>query len=84
FWQARYYLGDAEATRKVQGTMLWELLGTTDRRVWIVDKGGTAGRMTWPDLQEEADLKWYFDRQILQPFSTVKIFLHEPAQNTQQ
>lgn len=78
YWQARYYLGDTSAVR-VMGTELWDLLETTDRRVWIVDKGGTGGQMRWRSLPERADFQWYFDRQILQPFSTIKVFLYDPA-----
>ncbi len=78
YWQARYYLGDTSPVR-VMGTQLWELLETTDRRVWIIDKGGAGGEMRWPELRERGDLRWYFDRQILQPFSTIKVFLHDPA-----
>ncbi|MEO1583125.1 MAG: glycosyltransferase family 39 protein [Planctomycetota bacterium] len=79
FWHARYYLGDSSAV-KVQGAALWDLLETTDRRVWILDKGGTSGAMNWSGLRDRADLRWYFDRKILQPFSTVKVFLFDPTE----
>lgn len=78
YWQARYYLGDASAVRTV-GTELWDLLDSTDQRVWIVDKGGAGAVMRWRDLPERAQLQWYFDAHVLQPFSTVKVFRYDPV-----
>ncbi len=77
YWQARYYLADASPVR-VMGTELWDLLATTDRRVWIVDKGGVGGVSRWPTLQDRADLRMYFDAQVLQPFSTIRVYVYDP------
>lgn len=76
-WHTRYHLGDP-SPQAVQGPLIWELLDSESSPAWIIDKGGASGGMTWPALRERADLRWYWDRRIAQPFSTVKVFLYEP------
>jgi hypothetical protein len=76
-WHTRYELGDP-SPKAVQGPLIWDLLDSESTPAWVIDKGGAGGGMTWPALRERADLRWYWDRRITQPFSTVKVFLYEP------
>ncbi|HED54679.1 MAG TPA: hypothetical protein ENJ00_10835 [Phycisphaerales bacterium] len=72
-----YYL-HRDAVTEVNHNNLWPQLVKLDRPAWIIDKVGTAGGLNWRRLKRDADLIWYFDRQVLQPYSSIKLFRYTP------
>ena len=77
-----YYLQE-NAIQEVTRPQLMPILDKADKEVWIIDKVGTSGGLNWAQLRHRADLIWTYDRHILQPFSSIKLFhfVPEPAAN---
>lgn len=72
-----YYLQE-DAVTTVRKATLDEELAVAQGPCWVIDKTGTGGGLFWPQLRERADLIWVFDRNIMQPYSSIKLFRYTP------
>lgn len=72
-----YYLQESAITVARKAT-LDEKLDAVQGPCWVIDKTGTGGGLFWPQLRERADLIWVFDRNIIQPYSSIKLFQYTP------
>ncbi len=75
-----YYLQEDVVT-EVNRAELMPKLDISDRPSWVIDKVGTSGGMTGDKLRTRADLIWTYDTRILQPYSSIKLFKHDPARD---
>lgn len=74
-----YYLEEQNAITKVTRKSLMPFLDEATEPCWIIDKVGTSGGLNWPALRDRADLIWTYDRHIMQPYSSIKLFRYTPA-----
>jgi len=72
-----YYLQE-NAITEVTRSQLMPILDESDQESWIIDKVGTSGGLNWAGLRHRADLIWTYDRHILQPYSSIKLFHYTP------
>ncbi|GAB5495356.1 MAG: hypothetical protein Phyf2KO_04360 [Phycisphaerales bacterium] len=72
-----YYMQE-DAVEEVNRAQLMDILDNSTSRSWVIDKVGTSGGLTWNKLRDRADLIWTYDRHILQPYSSIKLFKHVP------
>ncbi len=73
-----YYL-EENAIHEVTRSELMPLLDESTEESWIIDKVGTSGGLNWSGLRHRADLIWTYDRHILQPYSSIKLFHYIPG-----
>lgn len=73
-----YYL-EEDAITKVTSKSLMPFLDEATEPCWIIDKVGTSGGLNWPSLRDRADLIWTYDRHIMQPYSSIKLFKYKPT-----
>ncbi len=76
---ARYYLKTEDVVPFDRFPTSPEKLHALTRPTWLVlpAVSATHGEM-YPWLNEMADLKAYYDLRILQPFSSIRVYLHTP------
>ncbi|RNC81578.1 MAG: hypothetical protein ED559_07245 [Phycisphaera sp.] len=72
-----YYMQE-DAVEEVTRGQLMDRLDESETQSWVIDKVGTSGGLTWNKLRGRADLIWTYDRHILQPYSSIKLFKHDP------
>ncbi len=72
-----YYLQE-NAVEIVARKTLMPRLDEMTEPCWVIDKVGTSGGLNWPALRDRADLIWAFDRHIMQPYSSIKLFRYTP------
>ena len=72
-----YYLQDYTIT-KATSKSLMPALDEATAPCWIIDKVGTSGGLNWPALRDRADLIWVYDRHVMQPYSSIKLFKYTP------
>lgn len=82
-WLGGYYMREMAIT-VVTRKSLAEKLDTATEPSWIVDKVGTSGGLNWPTLRERADLIWSYDRNVNQPYSSIKLFRFTPPATTSE
>ena len=72
-----YYLEEKAITTATRKSLMPDLDAATEP-CWIIDKVGTSGGLNWPALRDRADLIWTYDRHIMQPYSSIKLFRYTP------
>lgn len=72
-----YYL-EENSVEIVARKTLTPMLDEVTEPCWVIDKVGTSGGLNWPTLRDRADLIWTYDRHIMQPFSSIKLFRYTP------
>ena len=78
----RYYFEDVEVLDRPDGGLSLESLNRLNRRTWIVFRAESAtvpSRYSW--AQDHLELKRYYDSRIIQPFSSVRVYLFDPARH---
>lgn len=73
-----YYMREKAVVTKATRQSLAAELDAATEPCWIVDKVGTSGGLNWPMLRDRADLIWMYDRHVIQPYSSIKIFRYTP------
>jgi uncharacterized membrane protein len=76
-----YYLQE-NAIQEITRSELMPILDESDEECWVIDKVGTSGGLNWGGLRHRADLIWTYDRHILQPYSSIKLFHYVPNLET--
>jgi len=82
---ARYYLETDELVPYHEFPTSPEKLNALNNPTWLVLPAVSATRgELYPWMNDMADLKTYYDLRILQPFSSVRVYLHTPTEQVQQ
>jgi uncharacterized membrane protein len=76
---ARYYLQTEDVLPYADFPTSSEQLAQLERPTWLVLPAVSATRgELFPWLNEDADLRRYFDLRVLQPFASIRVYYYQP------